>query len=269
MRVLKPPLAFLSNRRKFYVGEPIQPFNYFWGNLWCARLGRPRRIFIALSIYKNFPFYEYFLSQFIGIIENRNLFRPINYRTTKVYRLNVKFYVADDIRPDLVERLRRLGQVVLKPAKTVRRDDPQYWKLSILSEKNLGLVMMIGFWDFFLLVHATRGGLVRVTTSRRFETTGGGLRSKFKNLSLLSVCGPDVPVPKIDDLVAQRNPKESYREFVHSTLSYQEGIVVTTTLLRGLKPLNARGLKGWIVQLFLTIVRDAMNRTKEFLKNLF
>ena len=65
-----------------------------------------------------------------------------------------RFYVADDIRPDLVERLRRLGQVVLKPARTVHKDDPKYWKLSILSDKNLGLAMMIEFWEFFRLVRA-------------------------------------------------------------------------------------------------------------------
>ena len=150
----------LSKQRRFYVGEQIQPFNYFWGDIWYIRTGRPRRIFIALSIYKNIPFYEYFLAQFISIVENRNLFRLINRRTSKIYRLNVKFYVADDIRPDLIERLRRLGQVILKPAKTVHRDDPQYWKLLILAEKNLGLAMMIGFWEFFLLARVARWGLV-------------------------------------------------------------------------------------------------------------
>ena len=271
-RDLQGPIAFLDDpvkQRRFYVGEQIQPFNYFWGDIWYIRTGRPRRIFIALSIYKNIPFYEYFLAQFIGVVENRNLFRLINRRTSKIYRLNVKFYVADDIRPDLIERLRRLGQVILKPAKTVHRDDPQYWKLSILAEKNLGLAMMIGFWEFFLLARVARWGLVCITISHSFKATGGNLKSQFRKLQLWSICGPGVPVAQIDELVAQRNPKESYHEFVRSTLSYQEGTVATTTLLQAM-PLDViRGLKGWIILLFPPIIYDAVSRTKEFLKNLF
>ena len=266
---LQGPVALADNpikQRRFYVGEPIQPFNYFWGNFWYTRTGRPRRIFVALSIYKNIPFYEYFLAQFIGIIENRNLFRMVNSRTSKIFRLKIKFYVADDIRPDLVERLRRLGQVILKPAKTTHKDDPQYWGLSILADKNLGLAMIIGFWEFFFLICVARQGLNLISTP--YKLTGSKIL--FRRLIPLSVCGPDAPVAKIDDLVAQRNPNASYQEFVHSTLSSQIATATTTVELSAY-PIGVGVLKGWGMLLLPAKLYNAVKgtRVEKFLKKFF
>ena len=233
---------FYTGPRYFYEGEQIQPFNSFLGKRWHIRTGRPRRIFIALSIYKNIPFYEYFLTWLIGIIENRNLFSLISNRTLKAFQLRVKFYVADDIRPDLVERLRRLGQVILKPAETVHKDDPQYWKLSILSDKNLGLALIIGFWEFFFLACIARHGfnLRPFLNSKQLP----GSRILFRKLTPLSVCGPDVPLARIDDLVARRIPGTSYQEFIRSTL-YPQIATATLKVRLTVNPVRVGVLKGW------------------------
>ena len=252
-------------KRRYFVGETIHPFppiardtrgRYLNFDILPVGIRMPsRRSFIVLSIYKRTPFSEYFLGQFLKHLETQNL----------VPRLSFRFYVADDIRPDLVERLRRLGQVTLKPAKTVHKDDPQYWKLSILSKQNLGMVMMIGFWEFFLLARVTRQGLGLQITPPRFEPTRIG--SQFRKLALLSIHGPDVPVAQIDELVAQRNPKESYRKFVHSTLAPRIAPVTRKVVLYA-RPLHIEALKGWSILLFPPTLYNAVSRTKKSLKNL-
>ena len=253
-------------QRKFYVGEPTKPFNSFRGDQWYIRLGGPRRVFLALSIYKNTPLYEYFLAELIGIIEDRNLSCLIVDRTLETFYVKFQFYVADDIRPDLVERLRRLGQVILKPAETVYEDEPLYWKLSILSKKNLGLAMIIGFWEFFILARTSRQGFgIRYAP---YNTLPTGIKSRFRSFDPLTVCGPDVPVAQIDELIAQRNPNESYQEFVRSTL-YPRIATVTETMILNAHPLNVGALKGWIILLCPPVLYDAVSRAREFLKNLF
>ena len=255
-----------DEQRSFYASETIQPFRSFWGNQWYVRTGNQRRVFIALSIYKNIPFYEYFLNQFIGVIENRSSLYLFNRRTSKISHLKARFYVADDIRPDLVERLRRLGKVILKPAKTVHKDDPQYWKLSILSEKDLGLAVMVGFWRFFFLVRVAREGFNLIPITYNFQLKR--VRNQFRILTPLGVCGPDVPVAQIDELVAQRNPNDSYQKFVQSRL-YPRIATVATKVILNAHPPNIGVLRGWIVLLCHPTLYDAMSRFKKSLKNLF
>ena len=255
-----------SKRRHHFIGETIRPFSSFWGNRWHIRTGRPRRMFMALSIYKSIPFYEYFLAELIGIIENRNLFRVSNNRTNKKFHFNVKFYVADDIRSDLVERLRRLGQVIIKPARTAHKDGPQYWKLSILAEKNLGLATIIGFWEFFFLARAARQGFRINPTLLNDKSTG--IKSQFRNFTPLGVCGPDIPLAQIEDLVAQRDPDESYQKFVRSTLYPQIAPAVSNFMLYAM-PDEVGFYRGWSLVLLPVALYDAVSRIKEFLKRLF
>ena len=218
-RFLKPQWSF--------IGEPFHPFPPFTHTKRGKYLNMPmpvgmeipsRRVFMAFSIYKNTPFYEFFLAKFISNIENQDLF-CLGKIPTRNQNFTARFYVADDIRPDLIERLRRLGQVVLRSAKTVHKDDPQYWKLSILSERELGMVMMVGFWDIFFLARTAQRLNFRelMPFHRVLEST----RIKFRTRMLhpLSVCGPDIPVANIDGLVAQRDPNESYQKFIRSTVS--------------------------------------------------
>ena len=256
-------------QRHYFIDEPIQPFNSFWGNHWYIRTGRPRRMFMALSIYKNIPFYEYFLAQLISTIENRNLFHLINGRTGKAVHLNVRFYVADDIRPDLVERLRSLGQVIMKPTRTVHKDDPQYWKLSILADKNLGLATIIGFWEFFFL--ARGAGKVIELQQNLLYYYPTGIKSKFRNVTPLGVCGPEIPLAQIEDLVAQRDPDESYQKFVRSTLYPEIEPVISNFMLLALPKAKGVGfLKGWSLTLLTVMLGyDRVDRIKEFLKRLF
>ena len=219
-------LYSLKSRRCFIV-ETIHPFPSFAYTKRGKYLNMPmpvgmetpsRRVFMAFSIYKNTPFYEFFLAKFISNIENQDLF-CLGKIPKRNQNFTARFYVADDIRPDLIERLRRLGQVVLRSAKTVHKDDPQYWKLSILSERELGMVMMVGFWDIFFLARTAQRLDFRelMPFHRVLEST----RIKFRTRMLhpLSVCGPDIPVANIDSLVAQRDPNESYQKFIRSTVS--------------------------------------------------
>ena len=253
---LAVPLIKSVKTLKFYNGEPTQPFNSFLGSRFYIRTGKPRRIFIALSIYKNIPLYELFLAQFIDLIENRNLSRLFNDRNLKVFHLKFKFYVADDIRPDLVERLRCLGQVILKPAKTIHKDNPQYWKLSILLEKNLGIAMLTGFWEFFFLAYVARQGFNLQPLLHSEQLTAS--RILFRRLAPLSVCGPDTPLASVDDLVAQRNPKTSYQEFVRSTL-YPRIAAVNMTVILSANPVGVGVLKGWSAVLFPLRFYKAVN----------
>ena len=255
--------------RHRFIGEPTLPFNSFRGNRWHVRTGKPRRMFIALSIYKNIPFYEYFLAQLIGIIEDRNLFRLVNSRTNKTFNLNVKFYVADDIRSDLVERLRRLGQVIMKPARTAHKDDPQYWKLSILSDKNLGLAMIIGFWELFFLACVARKGIELRQILPDYNPTG--IKSKFRSVTPLGVCGPEIPLAQIEDLVAQRNPDGNYQKFVRSTLYPQITPVIANFALLAIRGdvEHCKGYKSWNLKLLTVILGyDRVDRIKGFLKRL-
>ena len=248
-----------EKRKRWFIGEQIQPLTEKF-----IKVGRPRRMFMALSIYKNIPLYEYFLAKFIGIIEDRNLFRSSSIRGDKTFHFNVKFYVADNIRPDLVERLRRLGQVIMKPAKTVHKDDPQYWKLSILAENNLALAMIIGFWELFFLARAARQGFRIKRTLLNDKSTG--IKSQFRNVTPLGVCGPDIPLAQIEDLVAQRNPDASYQEFVCSTLYPQLAPVISNFMLYAM-PADVGIFKGWSSMLLPVILDyDAMNRIKTVLR---
>ena len=256
-------------QRRWGTGAQIRPLTdgFIEGGIaGLIRIGSPRRIFIACSIYKNIPLYEYFLAKFIGIIEDRNLFRSRNNRGGKTFHFNVKFYVADNIRPDLVERLRRLGQVIMKPAKTVHKDDPQYWKLSILAENNLALAMIIGFWELFFLARAARQGFRIKRTLLNDKPTG--IKSQFRNVTPLGVCGPDIPLAQIEDLVAQRNPDANYQEFVRSTLYPQLAPVISNFMLYA-TPADVGIFKGWRSMLFPVILDyDAMSRIKKILKRL-
>ena len=248
-----------SKRTDWFTDEQV-PFFTAWRDL---RVGPPRRFFIALSIYKNIPFYEYFLAKFIGIIEDRNLFRLYLSSIDQFLNLNVRFYVADDIRPDLVERLRRLGQVIMKPARTVHKDDPKYWKLSILAKKNLGMVMIIGFWELFFLARAARQHFRMRNT--RLHNKPTGIKGQFRNVTPLSVCGPDIPLAQIEDLVAQRDPDESYQKFVHSTLEHRIAPVISDFVLYA-APINVGFYKGWGALLLPVILNYTDKyRTKKFL----
>ena len=246
----------------WFTDEQVQLFTAWRG----IRVGSPRRIFVALSIYKNIPFYEYFLAKFIGIIEDRNPFRLYLSRIDRFLNLNVRFYVADDIRPDLVERLRKLGQVIMKPARAVHKDDPKYWKLSILAEKDLGMVMITGFWDLFFLVRAARQELRMRNTLLDYKPTG--IKGQFRNVTPLSVCGPDIPLAQIEDLVAQRDPDESYQKFVRSTLEPRIAPVISNFVLYPV-PIDVGFYKGWS-SLLLPMLLDynKVDRIKRILKKL-
>ena len=150
---------YSQEKRRYFTEEDIHPFpsiayeergKYLTDHLPVGLRLSYGRTLIVLSIYKRTPFSEYFLVQLLNILEKRNLFR----------NLEIRFYVADNIRPDLIERLGRLGQVVLRSAETVHKDDPQYWKLSVLSEKNLGVAIIVDFWQFLLLVRGSRWKLI-------------------------------------------------------------------------------------------------------------
>ena len=233
-------LYSLKSRRCF-IGETIHPFPSFAYTKRGKYLETPapigmaipsRRVFIVLSIYKNTPLYEYFLARLIGTIEKRNFFLQIETFHLANNYYKVRFYVADNIRPDLIERLRCLGQVILKPAKTTHKDDPKYWKLSILSESGLGMAMIVGFWKFFFLTRGTRylGFSELLPIENSYKSTV--IKGRIKGISPLSVCGPDSPVANIDSLVAQRNPKESYQKFMRSTVYPRIADVRMTVRLR-------------------------------------
>ena len=169
-----------------------------------------RRIFIVFSIYKRTMFSEFFLNLWLGVMEKARFHQLIN----------TWFYVADDISPVLIKRLQRYGRVILKPAKTVYSDDPQYWKLLILSEKNLGMAVIGDFWQTFFLVRSMqRGEKIRLYELLPIEHgLPSGARSWFTNVAVLSVCVLAPPVSDMENLVARRDPNENYREFIRSTV---------------------------------------------------
>ena len=261
--------------RRCFIGETIHPFPSFAFTKRGKYLETPvpvgmvmpsRRVFIVLAIYKNTPLYEYFLAQLIGNIETQDLFRQIEPFPLKDNYYKVRFYVADDIRPDLIERLRCLGQVILKPAKTTHKDDPKYWKLSILSESGMGMAMIIGFWEFFFLalraLHLAFGELLPIDNGVYKAPVSKG---RVKVIYPLSVCGPDSPVANIDSLVAQRNPQESYQKFMSSTVYPRISDVRMTVRLRGDYHPD-KFLRHWTRMLLPSDLYAMFSKIKEHLK---
>ena len=266
VHIHKVKWASSGKQTDWFTDEQVQLFTAWEG----IRVRSHRRIFVALSIYKNIPFYEYFLAKFIGIIEDRNPFRLYITKINKLLNLNFRFYVADDIQPDLVERLRKLGQVIMKPARAVHKDDPKYWKLSILAEKDLGMVMITGFWEFFFLVRAARQQLRMRNIQLNYKGIiyPTGIKGQFRNVTPLSVCGPDIPLAQIEDLVAQRDPDESYQKFVRSTLEPRIAPAISNCMLYAM-PDDVGFYHGWSSVLLPVALYDAVSRIKEFLKRLF
>ena len=261
--------------RRCFIGETIHPFPSFAYTKRGKYLNTPmpvgmaipsRRIFIVLSIYKNTPFYEFFLAKFISNIENQDLFRQLEWIPLANNYYKVRFYVADDIRPDLIERLRRLGQVILKPAKTTHKDDPKYWKLSILSESGLGIAMIIDFWDIFFLtqrgLHLRFSELLPINDGVYKTTVSKG---RVKAIYPLSVCGPDSPVANIDSLVAQRNLKESYQKFMCSMVYPRISDVRMTVRLQA-KHHPDKFLKYWTIMLLPSDLHATLRRIRKHLK---
>ena len=215
-----------------------------------------RRIFIAFSIYKRTIFSELILTFWLGMIEKLNLFR----------RMNARFYVADNVSPGLIERLRRYGQVILKPAETVYGDDPQYWKLLILSEKDLGVAVIVDFWQIFFLARAARG---KVRLHELLPIEYGlptGIRNWFTRVATLSVCGPAPSVSDIENLVAQRDPNENYREFIHSTVYPRTSTTRMMGILKARDNDNIGFLKGFVRVLLPLRIYDTANSIIGYLK---
>ena len=207
-------------KRRYFINEPIHPFPPIAKDQRGKYLNRSsipvgfvipsRRIFIVFSIYKRTIFSEVLLTLWLGTMGKTRLFRGEN--------MNIRFYVADNISPGLIKRLRRYGRVILKPAKTVYDDDPQYWKLLILSEKNLGAAVFVDFWQIFFLATKEKRKINLYELLPIEYDLPSGIRSWFTNVSTLSICGPAPPVSDIENLVAQRDPNEGYREFIRSTV---------------------------------------------------
>ena len=195
-------------------------------------------------------FSEYFLAQLLDSLETWNLFYPFN----------IRFYIADNIRPDLVKRLRRFGSVILKSSKTTPKADPKYWKLSILSENNLGMVLMVEFWQFFFLIRVMRK---RIFFQIDYERAPTELSNQFRGITPELVSVSPVPVANIDELIAQRNPIESYQEFISSTVIPR--ISTATGMLVG-KTDGAGTLKSWF-RVFLPLrLYAAMSTIRTYLK---
>ena len=266
---------YSQEKRSFFIGEPIHPFPLMADRDLEKQLPAGLKesypfilpvglrvsywkTFIVLSIYKRTPFSEYFLAQLLGSLERQPIF-------PKEPPFDIRFYVADNIRPDLIERLRRLGQVVLRPATTVHKRDPQYWKLSILSENNLGSVAIVDFWQFLLLARGSRWKLMFYELppiEHTFQPTG--IKSQFGRIYPPSFYGPVAPVADIDNLVAQRNPDESYQEFVRSVVYPR----TSTSRMRGVfvrRPTSVGAIKTWFRILSPLWFYDALGGLKEYL----
>ena len=244
-----PPIA--EDRRGKYLNPRRLPVGL---QMWT------RRNFVVLSIYKKTPFSEYFLTQSLKDIKRRNIYHTIH------HPFNIRFYVADDIKPDLVEHLRRLGQVILKPAKTVHKDDPQYWKLSILSEKNLGIVIITNFWGLFSLARLSFG---KIALFKSPPTEHGHQSGWFQNrrveMGALSPCQLDAPVANIDDLIAQRNPGENYQKFMRSVLRPKISTMRIPVKLK-IGQGTIGNLKGWGRMLLPVKLYSPFDRTRNYLR---
>ena len=214
-----------------------------------------RRSVVALSIYKKTIFSEYFLDQLLRTMETWN----------PSYWFKIRFYVADDMRPDLVERLRRFGRVILKSAKTIYKDDPQYWKLSILSEKNLGAAVIVDFWQFFFLVRVARGHLLlHEYQPVEYKWQSIGIKNQFRKIAPVCVAAYAIPIANMDELVAQRNPDESYQEFINSTVCPRI-VTMPTSILAG-RADGSGALKSWIRMLSPLWLYSAGGRVKGYLR---
>ena len=181
---LFPPIA--KDKRGVYLNIELYPVGMRMPS---------RRSFVVLSIYKSSPLSEYFLAQLLAALETWLL----------SYWFNIRFYVADDIKPDLVRRLRRFGKVILKSAKTAHKDDPKYWKLSILSEKNIDAALMVDFWHFLFLVRVSRRRLV----FRASQQLSIGLKNQFREIApefYICLYSPDCEHRRVSC------PKKSHRE---------------------------------------------------------
>ena len=220
---LFPPIA--KDKRGRYLNIEHQPVGMRMPS---------RRSFVVLSIYKNSPLSEYFLAQLLAALETHKW----------SYRFNIRFYVADNIKPDLIKRLRRFGRVILKSSKTTHKDDPKYWKLSILSEKNLGAVVIVDFWQFFFLVRVSRSRLLfHEYQPTEYKRQSIGIRSQFRKITPICVSVSATPVANIDELIVQRNPGESYQEFIRSSVCPRIA-TMTTSVLMG-QPDRIGTLKSW------------------------
>ena len=251
-----------QEKRRYFIGETIHPFPAVahtdrgkYLNISALPVGMlmpSRRTFIAFSIYKRTIFSEFFLNFWLGIIEKLDLFRL----------MNARFYVADDISPGLIERLRSHGRVILKPAKTVRKDDPQYWKLLILSEQGLGVAVIVDFWQLLFLVRATQGKIRLYEVLPIEYNLSTGIRNWFTRVATLSVCGPAPPVSDIENLVARRDPNENYREFIRSTVYPLTPTTRMTSVLKSRT--NVGFLQGLVRILFPLRLYFALGRVVRY-----
>ena len=231
-------------KRGYFAGEIIQPFPAIALDIrgrYLNALGfhslpvglklRPRRRFFVFSIYKRTIFSEFFLTLLLRILEKKTIF---NRKSIWLPEKNIWFYVADNISPSLIERLRTHGRVILKPAKTVHKDDPQYWKLLILSEKNIELAVIVDFWQFFFLAYTAR----RNADFKPYELPptmyglSSGIKSGFTRIPTLSISGPDHQIFDIESLIARRDPNENYREFIRSTVYPRTSTTRMTIMLK-------------------------------------
>ena len=232
-----------QEKRRYFIEEPIHPFPPIAKDKrgkYLSPIPMPvglrlqtRRRFFVFSIYKRTIFSEFFLTLLLRSVEKKPIFN----------RKKIWFYVADNISPSLIERLRSHGRVILKSAKTVHKDDPQYWKLLILSEKNIELAVIVDFWQFFFLAYARRRK-EDVTLYELPPTLYGlssGIRSGFTRIPVLSVCGPDHQIFDIENLIARRDPNENYREFIRSTVYPRTS---TTRIMSVLRAPGRTGLSG-------------------------
>ena len=250
-------------KRTYYMEETIHPYPLvaedIRGKYQIGLKVRSRRNFVVLSIYKRTPLSEYFLAKSFDNLEKSKKFRTVD---TYV----IRFYVADDIKPDLVERLRRLGQVVLKPAKTVHKDDPQYWKLSILSEKNLEKVIITNFWGLFSLACLEENGKFTSKSSPiEHDDQSGSSQNRHVEIVALDAGRLNAPVANIDDLIAQRNPDENYQEFMRSVL-YPKISTMRIPIKLKIEEGVFEALVGWSKVLLPVGAYSTLARTKNYLK---
>ena len=249
-------------KRTYYTEETIHPYPLIDVDIRGThqvglKVQGPWRNFVVLSIYKRTPFSEYFLAQSFNDIQRRKI-------SSYVDSFVIRFYVADDIRPDLVERLRSLGQVVLKPAKTVHKDDPEYWKLSILSEKNLGKVIITNFWGLFSLTRYEHGNIVEAPRAEYDEQSKSSQNGRAE-IVVINAYRFNAPVANIEDLIAQRNPGENYRKFMRSVLDPKIATMRSPIKLR-MEQGVVGALRGWSKMLLPVQVYSTLTTTKNYLK---